>query len=114
MEYLDNILQESLHRYFTVLEKTGYIKDSDVNKVLFLSFIQEFLDEYNYYITEDDYNTIDKIINCMSGVSCLIPYKQFKELSIPMVNYVYNIPVRITEDDILKHTESEELRLVNQ
>ena len=86
MEYLDNILQESLHRYFTVLEKTGYIKDSDVNKVLFLSFIQEFLDKYNYYITEDDYNTIDKIINCMSGVSCLITYKQFKELSIPMVN----------------------------
>lgn len=118
MEYLDKIVQESLDRYFTVLEKTGYVKEEDVDRLQFLIYLQEFLNEYQYYITEEDYNIIDNIVNCLAGRSCLIPYREYMELSRPLMGYVYNIPIKITEvplESKIRHTEVEEaLRLVNQ
>ncbi len=118
MEYLDKVLQESLDRYFTVLEKTGYIKEEDVDRLQFLIYLQEFLNEYQYYITEEDYNIIDNIINCLAGKSCLIPYREYIELSRPLVGYINSTPVKITEvslDSKLRYTETDKtVRLVNQ
>lgn len=117
MEDLDNITYQAINRYFTVLEKTGYIKDSDVNKLILLQFLQNFVYEYQGYITEEDYNTINLIITCLIGSSCLIPFKQYKQMTVPMQNYMRNIPVRVVEQDdqTLRQAQSEfGLRLVNQ
>lgn len=122
MEYLDKMLMEALNRYFTVLEKTGYINDADTDRIILLSYLQEFLSEYQYYITEEDYNVINRIIQCLAGQSCLIPYGEFMELSKPLTGYVYSIPIKITEysvsksDSDIRHTEINEgegLRLVD-
>ena len=115
MEDLYNINYQAIDRYFKVLEKTGYVKDQDVNKVMLLTFLTEFIQQFQSYITEDDYRAISKLLSCLSNTSCLIPYRQFKELSMPMESYINNINVRIDEIYTLRHIElGYGLRLVNQ
>lgn len=115
MEDLNNIALGALDRYFAVLEKVGYISNSETNKLLLLQFLQEFLQEYSYYITEEDYNIIDKLLQCLSSGSCLIPYRDYKEISAPATGYVLSIPIKITEDTKVRITEEEVgLRLINQ
>ena len=115
MEKLYDITSQALNRYFTILEKTGYIKDADVNKLLLLSFITDFLQEYKGYITEDDYRIISEIVACLTSSSCLIPYVQYQQMSVPVESYISNVTVRTSEQEDLRSTESEYgLRLVNQ
>lgn len=114
MDDLNNITFDALQRYFTVLESLGYVKETDTNKLLLLQFLQEFLLEYQYYITEEDCGLIEKILQCFSQSSCLFPFREYKQLSQPITGYVYSIPVRITQDKVIRHTQDEDLRLVNQ
>ena len=118
MEELDNLVSESLNRYFTVLESVGQVSDADTSKLILLQFLQEFLQEYQGYITEEDYRVIDRIIQCLAGTSCLIPYRQYQQLSIPVTGYIFNIPYRINVQSDGQHLRAVEykdgLRLVNQ
>lgn len=115
MEDINEITYNALDRYFTVLQHTGYVPQRDVNKLLLLQFIQEMLDQYSDYITADDYNIIARIVQCLSDSSCLIPYIEYKQNTFPITGYVRRIPIRITEDYIIRHTEIEDnMRLVNQ
>ena len=113
MDELYNITFQALNRYFTVLEKTGYIKDKDTNKVLLLTFLSEFLQDYKDYITEEDYNLISRIIQCMSGSSCLVPYIRYQEMSIPIEGYISGIPIRISWAENIRYSQ-DGIRLVNQ
>lgn len=71
-----NVLN-SLNRYFNVLEITGSLKQSDVDKLLVYKFISELLNsEVSSFITEGDYSFIDKALNCLYGSTCLIPYPE--------------------------------------
>jgi len=45
------IAREALDNYFAVLTKTGYLNDRDTNKLLFLLFIDDFLDNFMGYVT---------------------------------------------------------------
>lgn len=114
MEDLDNLVQESLARYFNVLEKTGYINERDTNKLILLTFIQDIINDYPYYITEDDYKVLSNLLSCLYGTSCLIPFAQFKYALEPINNYLVNSPVRVTEDTIIRYSQDENIRLVNQ
>ena len=115
MEDLNDITMQALDRYFKVLESVGYMSDSDTNKLILLQFLQEFLYEYSGYITEQDYTQTEAVLQCLAGSSCLVPYKQYKMTSIPVQNYIYTVPVRITQGVILRNLESDGiLRLVNQ
>lgn len=118
MDDLNNITFDALYRYFKVLESIGYVNDTDVNKLLLLQFLQEFLLEYQYYITEEDYTYIEKILQCFSQTSCLFPFREYKRFSVANPNYVYNAPIRITEEGLdngIRYTEDNEyVRLVNQ
>lgn len=72
---MDNILYESLSRYFNTLSKLGYKSYSDVDRLLVLIFIQEWLeDKCLNYINEDDQRIIERVLYCLYGSSCLIPY----------------------------------------
>ena len=115
MESFDKLLAASLNRYFTVLEHIGYIKDQDTYKLVLLGFIQEFLEEFSYYITQEDYNKISNIVSCIADSSCLVPYIEYKKPSESLNNYLLNIPIRIAEANDLRQTESKQvLRLINQ
>lgn len=113
MEGLDNLTFQTLERYFTVLEKVGYIKDGDVNKVILLTFLRDIVENFQYYLTEEDYNTINNILACLYGSSCLIPFAQYRKISEPIDNFVTDTPIRISEEVQIRHSQEDEERLVN-
>lgn len=113
MGELGNIAQQSLVRYFNVLEKTGYVNDSSVDKLILLQFLNDFLNGFQEYITDKDYALIEKLINCLTDTSCLIPFRHYKEARPVNKYYVSNQPIRVTEDitdNTIRTTEQGNLR----
>jgi hypothetical protein len=75
---MDNVLYESLSRYFNVLSKLGYMSYSEVDKLLVLIFIYDLLgSDCSTFITEDEYRVIDNALYCLYGSTCLIPYPKY-------------------------------------
>ena len=73
---ITNLSYEALHRYFTRLSQSGYIKYSNVDSLIVLLYIQELISNYNLDI--DEQAIIDKALACLQGSSCLIPYTRCK------------------------------------
>lgn len=75
---MDDVLYESLSRYFKVLSHLGYRRYDDVYKLIFLAAVEEFV-YHDFYgqITEDDYRKIERALYCVLGSTCLIPYPAF-------------------------------------
>ena len=104
--------QESIIRYFTALSQLGYKSYCDTEKLLTLIFIQEYLKEYQYYITEDDYNNICKATECLYGSTCLIPYQYYQTNQATFNNFAGS-NIRSTEDSQMESTEPlEEVRII--
>ena len=61
-------------------------------------FLNDFLNGFQGYITENDYDKIMSIVTCLTNSSCLMPYRQFKESTPVNPNYLINAPIRITEE----------------
>lgn len=68
---LTKLSYEALHRYFTRLTQSGYIKYSTVELLLILLYIQELSKEQ---LTIEEQDIINKSLSCIQGNSCLIPY----------------------------------------
>lgn len=49
---LTNLSYEALHRYFTRLSQSGYMKYSNVDSLIVLLYIQEIVNEYDLDIEE--------------------------------------------------------------
>ena len=49
---LVNLTHEALHRYFTRLSQSGYMKYSNVKSLIVLLYIQEIVKEYDLDIEE--------------------------------------------------------------
>ena len=111
MEYIFNILESSLNRYFNSLAQTGYMNDKQCSQLLLLIFLTEFMQEY--VVTEEDYQKISKIITCLQQESCMIPYKSYIKAIEASKTYLYNQPIRITEDNITRISQEQNIRLVN-
>lgn len=72
---MEEVLYNSLSRYFERLGQAGYVPYNNVYKLLILSFISEIVDnDYRGYITKDDYPYIEQALDCLFGTSCLTPY----------------------------------------
>ena len=77
MELL-NLLNAALDNYFKALEQFGYKKESDVDKLLALTCIEELTSgEMKIFITEEDYRAIERAVYCLLGSTCLMPYPSF-------------------------------------
>lgn len=107
-----NILDTSFNNYFKSLEQFGYKKDSDVNKLLVVSYIEELLSgEMRVFVTEDDYRAIERAIYCLLGTSCLLPYPSFRGIDNTLfgITNTRSMP-RFTEDTNIRVTELDNLR----
>lgn len=62
---IDNQLLESLNNYFDTLSKLGYIKNSNSEALLVLSFLQEITSDYTDLVT---------FLNSLSENYCIIPF----------------------------------------
>ena len=57
---MEEVLYNSLSRYFERLGQAGYVPYNNVYKLLILSFIREIVNnDYRGYITKDDYLYIE-------------------------------------------------------
>ena len=75
---MDNVVYESIKRYFTSLSMFGYKSYNDTYKLLYIISIRYFI--YNDFIgliTEDDYRIIGRSLYNVFGTTCLLPYPQF-------------------------------------
>ena len=73
---MSDVLYRALTGYFKTLSVLGYKKYSDVAKILFLIFIEEYFKSSSLiadYITEEDLKSAKKALNKVYGSSCLIP-----------------------------------------
>ena len=78
---MDEIVYNALQRYYKSLELKGYISDLNVNKLLVLSFYNEFIyNDYRGLITEEDYYIIERALDCLFGSTCLIPYPDYMKM----------------------------------
>lgn len=109
-------LYKGLKRYFTHLRQFGYAKQTDVNTLILLMFISEFLEEYEGYLTDCDLNKINDILACLVGKSCMyIPSEKAHKLDFAGSGEGYN-PQRFNpEDYVTRITEVEEdMRAANK
>lgn len=77
MEILRDI-SDSMYYYFNALSQFGYKNQEDTNKLLIYDHISRMLtEEMRFFITEEDYKLINKVLHCLYGRSCLIPYPKY-------------------------------------
>jgi len=114
VEILNNV-NNSIASYFNALKNFGYKKYSDVNKLLAYIFISEVLTgDMRIYITEEDYNSINKALRCLYGTSCLIPYPKLKCNNDTIHSIFINpfrLGVRITQDGNIRFTEGSSIKI---
>lgn len=102
MEEIDNLSYDSLAKYFTSLSQFGYKSYEEVYKLLALIGLEEMLDVFAEFITEQDLKEIMTAINCLSGTTCLIDYPNYiNDNSIihkSKLNYLY----RVSENNVIR------------
>lgn len=75
---MDNVVYESIKRYFTSLSMFGYKSYNDTYKLLYIISIRDFIyNDFGGLITEDDYRIIGRSLYNVFGTTCLLPYPQF-------------------------------------
>ena len=90
-EYGDNLL-----KYFRLLNSVGGSHAVEPYRFLITGFIDEILQSgMASFVTEDDYQAIDTLLNCMMG-TCLMPFHEWQntiavgprdlEEGVPIVN----------------------------
>lgn len=97
-ERMNQYVNTSLQSYFKSLAKYGYSKESTTRKLIVLIFLQEMLDgAFMTLMPEEDYRDIQRLLACMYGSDCLLPYPQYAvDVTLPMVNW-QNMEIRIPE-----------------
>ena len=83
-DYINNDITLSLNEKIILeivnQENQSFLENhqAQINQLILLQFLSDFLNGYQEYITEEDYNLINNIITCLTN-NCLIPYRHFKE-----------------------------------
>ena len=78
---MDEIIYNALTSYYNALEKLGYMSNSQAQKLLLLSFYRDFVfNDYRGLISREDYQLIERALNCLYGTTCLIPYPDYLKM----------------------------------
>lgn len=92
VDVMDEITFEAVNKYLTHLSNVGYFSQSNVDKLLLLTFIQEMIDnDFRGLISEEDYDYINKALYCLYGSSCLIPYPDYYNTKRRRTMYIGSI-----------------------
>lgn len=79
---MDEFIYNAYDKYFKILSKLGYVKNSDANKLLILDFYYDMLyNDYRGLVSSEDYMLIEKAFNCLYGTSCLTPYPDYLKMA---------------------------------
>jgi hypothetical protein len=109
---MDNIVYNSLYRYYTALSKLGYYKYKDVYRLLILCFLSDFVShDYRGIISKEDYHVIDRALNCLFGSNCLIPYPDYLKMGKLHIGEMSELAQRVKtleNTDVLKAFDAED------
>lgn len=100
---MDEVVYEALSTYFNVLEKTGYLADEHIYKLLVLLFYKDFVfNDFRGYLTKEDYSLIEKALDCLYGNTCLISYPDYLKMGKLYLGAVSELACRVKD---LENTE---------
>lgn len=78
---MDEMVYDSLSHYYAVLQKTGYYKYADLQKLLVLIFYKDYIfNDYRGLLSMDDYRLVERALDCLYGSTCLIPYPDYLKM----------------------------------
>ncbi len=107
-----NDAMKAVNRYFHTLSNLGYKKDKEVERLIVYLFLEELLcGPWSQFITDKDYNDIDKALYCLYGTSCMMPYPDYKTTHIDVIKSMPD-EYRISEGGILRMTEIGNVRTI--
>ena len=87
---------ERLSHYYNVLEKTGYVRDSEARKLLVLSFYKDFvMNDYRGLLSQEDYGILEQALDCLFGSSCLIPYPDYLKMGKLKLGEITEVAQRV-------------------
>lgn len=114
MDKLTELSYNGINTYFNTLATLGYKNYKEVNKLLTLLFIEEFINgPFSLYINEEDYRTITNVLYCLYGSTCLIPYPEYIS-GTSLIQSLNSDNVRLSENNLIRISENEFIRLVNE
>lgn len=109
---ITNDVFKAVNRYFHTLSNLGYKKDKEVFSLIIYLFLEELLcGSWSQFITEKDYNAIDRALYCLYGTSCMILYPDYKKAHIEAIKSMPD-EYRISEDVILRKSEKGNMRTI--
>ena len=88
-------------RYFTYLDKTGYMKHDTVMRFLAYQFLLDLLEYTHPYFEEEDYNLLGAALSSLfTNGGCLFPYPVFchNHATLGKDEYMGTAKIRKTED----------------
>ena len=78
---MDELVYDSLSRYYHTLGLKGYVPYPQVYRLLLLIFFNNYVyNDYRGLITAEDYRVIGKALYCLFGSTCLIPYPDYLKM----------------------------------
>lgn len=78
---MDEMIYNGLGRYFHALELKGYMSFKDMEKLLILIFFRDFVfHDYRATLTLEDYHVIERALDCLYGITCLISYPDYLKM----------------------------------
>ena len=100
---MDRIIYDALCGYYNALGKTGYLPDSQSQKLLVLCFYRDFVyQDYRAQLSRADYHIIERALDCLWGSSCLIPYPDYLKMGKLHIGEITEMAQRVEN---LENTE---------
>lgn len=115
MEELNLITLNAISGYYNNLKYLGYVDCEETNNVILLSFINDLINTFPQYITNSDYDTILKAVQCLSDKSCFISAPHFltQESLFKDSNYYKQKLFKLSEDSLFRLTEDNDQRIID-
>ena len=108
---MDEMLYSSLSRYFSALEVKGYMRYSQMEKLMILCFCRDFVfSDYRGILSKDDYLLIERALDCLYGSSCLIPYPDYLKMGKLHLGEITELAARLKaleDTEVMKAFDTE-------
>lgn len=100
---MENLINNTLKNYFSLLAKTGYLNYNEVFKILVLLYIDKFIKNYPK-VNDEEYRIINNAIHSLQRNSCIIACDRFN-LPLILVNKEDTACLKVTVSDNILYIE---------
>ena len=108
---MDEVVYNALISYFHALELKGYIPYPQTIKLLVLCFYRDFVyNDYRGVLSKEDYQLIERALNCLYGTTCLIPYPDYLKMGKLHLGEITEMAYRVNtleETEVIKSVDAE-------